>query len=47
MTQREREASITPKLIRSLIIVAANRGFHDAQINIRKALQEEADGRSR
>lgn len=40
MTRQEREASITPKLVRSLIIVAAQRGFFEAQKTIRRELQE-------
>lgn len=40
MTRQEREASITPPLLRSLIIVAAQRGFFEAQKTIRRELQE-------
>lgn len=37
--RENREASITPALVRRLIIVAAQKGFYEAQLNIRKELQ--------
>lgn len=39
--RENREASITPALVRRLIIVAAQKGFFEAQLNIRKELRGE------
>lgn len=39
--REDREASITPSLMRNLIIVAAQQGFHDAQVNLRKEARGE------
>ncbi len=43
MTWAEREASITPELIRKLIIVAALRGCQEAYISETKRRAEERD----